>query len=285
MRAHKFLWALGLFLFWDTGLSVISYASQDQKLQQSVDWASKFRALPPTAVTVVALLIAFIFFQVFFRARAAIILGTKSILDKKPTDFGKTFSQTGKYYQRLAAIWFLTLVCLFVAALILATPVIYLANAKLQARAEILGLFALVIFIPLSVIANFVNNLAPMFAVIHDLKFRDSIAASMDLIGKFWVGLLVFMLWLGLLTFLASYFVVIIGGSGVVFLAHLFYNVAGIHHSVGSIILAVLAIIVFLIFTAAISAYQQVAWTILFNEIVRPEKLEEEESVPVPEIV
>jgi hypothetical protein len=278
LRTHKFLWALGLFLFWDMAANVVSYQmnlSSNPMPEIRGGWVS----------IVVGIILAIIFIQLAFRAKAGIISGTKSILDKKPLNFSKAFAQGRRFYVRLFGIWFITLVILGLVGLILAAPVGYLYTINYADRAVLLGLFALLIFIPISIIINFINNIAPMYVVLYDMPLGRAFGASLDTIRKFWIMFLFFSLWLGLLSFAASFLAVLMGGSGVVFLVQIFYNSAGIHFTFGSILLAICGIIAFLIFAGAIAAFQQIAWVLLFEKLIRPQKIEEVEPLPMPEVI
>ncbi|MBX4205155.1 MAG: hypothetical protein KW788_03150 [Candidatus Doudnabacteria bacterium] len=277
LRTHKFLWGLGLFLFWDLGVNAVTFRMKELP-QPSTPHIS------PAAVAI-GVVILVIFIQLFFRARAGLILGTKSILDRKPLNFSKSLRGGGKYYFRLFTIWIFTILLLIVSGLILAAPVSYLYSINYSERASLLGLFALFIFIPLAVTLNFANNIAPLFAVLFDLRPRAAIAASLDMIKKFWLVFLVFTIWLGLISFLAVLLAVSLGSAGVVFLGQIFYNTAGIHLSTSSVLLGIAGIAAFLFFAGAIAAYQQIAWVLLFDTIVRPQKIEEEEALPVPGVI
>lgn len=226
-----------------------------------------------------------VFIQITFRARAGIIAGTKSILDKKPTNFSKAFVTGGKYYVRLFGIWLVTVFLMLLVAVILAAPVGYLYSINYGDRATILGLFALAIFIPVSIVINFINNIAPMFVVLHDLRLGPAIAASLDMIRKFWVIFLFFSVMLGVLSLAASFLVVMVAGGGVVFLIQIFYNTAAISYSFGSVLLGICGAVAFLVFAGAIAAFQQIAWVLLFERIIKPQKIEEEEPLPMPEII
>src|SRR6185436_12047645 len=107
LRAHKFLWALGLFLFWDMAANVASYHFNSDN--------NPFNDIKITGWMIfLAALLVFIFIQLTFRARAGIIAGTKSILEKKPMGFSKAFVTGGTYYRRLFAIWLFTIFMLMI---------------------------------------------------------------------------------------------------------------------------------------------------------------------------
>jgi hypothetical protein len=286
LRAHKFLWALGLFLFWDAAFNLLSWTSSQDQLKFVLDIRYFVSSHANALVWILLALIGVVvFLQLCFRSRAGIIIGVKLLSEKKPVDFRSAFAESRIFYLRIFGIWFITIFLLLLASAILAGPVAYLSSINLEGRAQALGLIALVIFIPLAVVANFVNNLAPVFVVFYDFKVPESVRASMDMVRKFWPMLLGFSIYLGFLTGIAVSLFAIVWGAGVVFLGHLFYNTHGIGIKLGAISLSLVAIGAFLIFNGFVSAFQQIAWVLMFKEIIRPVKMEDEEAVPAPEII
>ena len=285
LQAHKFLWALGLFLVWGEVFNFLGLiTNRDQYTLQLRDFAQTHSS----AFVVVAMVLIALFLMLliwFFRGKAALIGGTKDILDKKPIGFRKSISESKKFYTRLFGIWFSTVFLLTIATVILATPVVYLISINYASRAIALGALAFAIFLPLSVLVNLLSNLSPMYVVFYNMPIGRAISSAFNMCRKLWPTLVVFSVILGLLTMLATSALLLIWGLGVEILSQLFYNTGGFVHTIGYGLSGVFAIIAFLIFAGFITAYQQIAWVLAFNELVKPIKLEEGEVVPVPEIV
>lgn len=279
LRNKKFVWGLGLFLFWNLSLNVLSYTINTQSVP---NWRIDFGFWSAAAVIVLVLIFALL----FFRARAGLIFGIKNILEKKYTKFSICFREGGKFQLRLFTIWLATSFFILILGLLLAAPVAYLYSVNLLSRATMLGIFALAIFVPVLVIANFVSNLAALFVVFFDLSVRKSINASLDMIRKFWVLLLLFTVFLSMLTFVFEYIMLLIGSRGLVFLSQIFYNTAGIRVQSMDVITGIGALVAFLILAGAVASYQQICWTLLFEKFVRaPKTEEEEETAPAPEVI
>ena len=108
---------------------------------------------------------------------------------------------------------------------------------------------------------------------------------AFNMCRKLWPTLVVFSVMLGLLTMIASSALLLVWGLGVEILSQIFYNTGAFVHTIGFGILGIIAVFAFLIFAAFITAYQQIAWVLAFNELVKPIKLEDEEIMPVPEVI
>lgn len=277
---------MGLFLVWGELFNFVAYISnrQEDQLGKNLQiWTSQHRIGFVIALAA-GLLLAVILMQMYFRGKAGLIWATKAIADKKEHGFSLAFKNSRKYFMRLFVIWFVTSFLLILAASILAVPVAYLLAIKFMGRALILGTLALFIFIPLSFLVNFINNLAPMYVVLHDMKVSPAISLSFEMVKKLWVAMLIFSFFLGLLTLVSASILSVLWSMGVVFLGNIFYNTGGFHLTIGSVLSGIIALGAFLIFSSWIAVYQQIAWVLLFAELNRPIKLEEEE-LPVPEIV
>ena len=281
MRAHNFLWVMGLFLFWDIGFNVLSYSVGGN---QTVAGFKSINGLQSILLLlgVFAVLVLLLF---FFRSKAAIIWGTKELMEKKRPDFYSAWAVSRRFYARVFGVWFSTIFLLVLASVILAAPVAYLVSINFSSRAAVLGVLALIIFIPVAFVANLINNLAPIFMVFYDFKINQAVAAAMDLIRKFWLLMIVFCLWMGLITAAATYAILGAWRLGVVFLGKLFYNAVGFHLTFGNGIVLVIGAAAFLFFAGYVACFQQVCWTILVSEIAGPQKTEEAETLPVPEVI
>jgi hypothetical protein len=53
----------------------------------------------------------------------------------------------------------------------------------------------------------------------------------------------------------------------------------------GGLMVSILAGIVFLLFQSVFMVFQQVAWILLFMDLIKPQKIEETQPVVAPEIV
>lgn len=292
--AHKFLWAFGLLLVLPNILNIATYTVDNASdnfitdlstillwLTNNLSWA----VLIGFGVLIVIVGLALL----MLRAEAAIIVSVRRIIDKKETGFVNGFKNAKMFYWRIFGVLILVFLFMLAALLILGIPIYYLAISGLGNRAAILGIFALLIFIPVSIYFRFITSLAPNYVVLHDLKIKESIRASADLIKVHWVKILVFTVVLGIVTF----FAVMIGLSlaalvwySVVQIVPLIYDLEGSGSNFAEIMGFTIGGLVIFALQAGIAAFGQVAWVLFFQELVSPEKIEETPEIGVvPEVI
>lgn len=288
LRAHKFLWVLGLFLVWGSIFNLISFAfdSTDQT-NLTPNLMSVIQSNPGKYVTLllVGLIIFLILMILFFRSKASVITAVKALLDKQPTGLKKVFVASRMFYVRIFGIWFVTFFLLILVLAILWGPVAYLAAEQYSSRALTLGMIALIIFVPIALLINFINNLGPIFVVLHDMRIGEAIKASFDMSKKFWPTLLAFSIALWFLTLIANIIFVGVYSTGVAFLFNLFYNTTTFSISFGSILFGGIAFMGTIFIAGLIAVFQQIAWVLLFKDLIKPVKIAEEEPIPMPEVI
>lgn len=253
-RDNKFLWIFGLFLSVGSVLNFNLYMPSGQNSIEVSDSAA-----------LMFVLIALFVIVLYFRAKAGLIVAVKATLDKQETNFWRAFRLGGIFFNRILIISILIELGLILLGLVLSGPIVYMFNQHFTSRAIVLLILALLIFIPVAVLAILVNVLAPMFAVIFDLKIRQATASAFELVLKNKTQLSI----LGLLLLLAEFLPL--------FLASI---VLGLQHGLS---MGLLSSGVFLVVASAITVFAQTAWVLAFLELIKPQKLEEEDTLPVPE--
>lgn len=257
---HKFLWILGLFLIW----SNIGFLP-----------VSKAELMPDVSLGLMA--VALLFLILNYRAKIALIVSVKGLLDKQEVGLGKGLKVSKPFYLRaLGAALGLSMITTIIF-LILASPVFYLYHLQYEARAATLSVLALLIFAPLAVIMIYLNILSANFIALFDLKIMESIKASYNLIAKKWTQLIIFsiLLWFRILiAFFATVFMV--------FLTMLVasYFASPIIFGIGVFVSA----LIFFSCSAVILAFHQTSWTVAFLELVKPVKFMDPQIVPAPEV-
>jgi len=259
VKTRKFLWGLGLFLVWDALSNTAGY----HIAEKNIKWQDSYVTDQPYSITLGALVLVIILLILYFRAKAGTIIAVNKILEKKEINFGKSLKEGGIFYNRLMGVWFITTSVLLICVVFLTIPVSYLVSINYLTRATILGIFAFLIFVPISLTISLINCLAPIFIVQNNLKIGSSIKLSFDLIKKQWMTLLIFSVMLGLINMIS-----------VVILYRLVYDLVGFWPFIG----------LFLLVQSFVAAFSQAAWVLAFNELVKPIKVEETEPQPVPEI-
>jgi hypothetical protein len=251
-RENRFLWIFGLFLIVGDLVSLIT-----DKLPPIKN--------PPDYLIIVSVVITLLFLIFYFRCKAGLIIAIKATLDKQETSFKKAFKASILFVGQIFSITLKVGLGLAVIALILSAPIIYMFNHNFSYRGITLSVLALIIYAPIFILGMLTVTLAPLFAVIYDLKTNEAIARSFELIGKYWVTLTVMFFILGIIDlplFLVNFVVGLRGGLA-------FTSVA----------------IAFAIFQLIFVVFSQTAWILAFQDLVKPQKLADEEPVVVPEII
>lgn len=257
-KTNKFLWAFGLFLVWGNFFTLLN-----------PDSAKAFLSF--------AVILGIVFLVLYFHALAGSIIAIKAILDKQETSFAKAFKLSRAYYNRLIGITFSIIIIMAVLVIIIGGPITYLLAAHLAFRAMTLLVLGLAVVIPVTVVAVLINLLAPMFVVIFDRKLKEAISESFSLISKYWPSLL----WFGFLLFVISVLVSALTAAPFVLFTHFAYHKADVLWLLSAQIIYGLAA---LLIQSLLAIFSQTAWVLVFLDLVKPQKIEDEEVVPVPEV-
>lgn len=296
VKTNRFLWLFGLFLFWGNIFNFIFSQSNDANqpvspnVQDLTDWFNNHIGIALLLFFVMILFLV-IMFVLNYRAKAGLILSVKAIVNKQPTGFKKELIAGKKYFWRLVGISLLLILAMFLLGLVLGGPVILLLNAQLYFRAAILGLFALIILLPLTILLSLMQTTAPLFTVLHDFGIRDSLNASFDLISQAWPVLLFYgflLFCISIIGFVGSIFSLSILSVPFVILSYFVYYKVGLTLAVLSASVGlIIGIIFFLIVQAILALYVQTAWVLAFLEIVKPIIIKNPDAVvaePVSEV-
>lgn len=278
VKKHKFLWIFGLFLVWGY-LPNLTYLHKTGP--RTIAGGEAWLAAASVVVFVVLILI-------YFRARAGLIIATKGVLDKQDMNFFKAWNLGKKSYLKMFQVSLLVQIGLTIVFLVLTIPVIYLATAGLEPRAVILGLAALLIFLPIWFVATMVNIAAQVFIGLYNFRLSGAIAAALDLVLKRWrqmFGVAFFMFSLAFLGMILSIVPAGLISLGVVFFGQLSYHNGSTLPYGLNITNLIVSIIVFFFVQAFICVYHQVAWVLTILDLTKPPKVEEEkELAEMPEV-
>ncbi len=254
-RTNRFLWIFGLFLsLWTT------FFIRNEDLQIRLHWS-------------VLVILGAIIVILYFRSKVSLMVAIKAILDKHQISGRAAFSRSRFFYPQVLGIYLLTEITVGLLAGVIGIPIQSMFESQRNNAGVSFLVIGLLIFIPIAVTAALINVLAPLFIVMYEVKSREAIKRSLDLISAQWQSLAVF----GLAMFLPQ-FLVLLASVPVVFLAKLQY------HMVGFIGVIIGALILWFVH-GLIMVFQQTAWILLFQDLVRPQKIEESEPVVAPEIV
>jgi hypothetical protein len=254
-RKNKFLWIFGLFL---------SFGS-------TVFWPDE-KDLSFNLPAWFGFVLLVVFLMIYFRCKASMIIGIKAVLDKQETSSHKSYMASKFFYSRVFVVYMITQLAALVLGGLIAVPIAYMFEQNKLPVAITFLVIGLFIFIPIAVTAALVSILAPMFVVVYDLTPREAVKRSLELISEFWLPLSS----LALLMFLPQLLVLLVSVP-IVFLADLPYHMIGFP-------LMILGLLVLWIIHSIITVFQQTVWVLVFQNLIRPQKLEDEETVVLPEV-
>lgn len=226
----------------------------------------------------------------YFRNKAVVFLAVKQLQVKSKIDKKKIYSDTEPHVGSLIKFGMTSASILGMITVFLLTPVLYLSSSGYDVRAWILGALAISAYMPILALIYCVMVFGPMFMTIHTLSSWDGVRASSDVFRGNWlflVGLWLILLGVELVWLVISVGLTLLAMLPFVLLTQIFYDVGG---SAGASVLQALGgiagFVVFFMSQAMIAAYQRVAWTVAFFEIVRPVKMDEaEEPETIPEVI
>jgi hypothetical protein len=239
--------------------------------------------------SVAVILLDLAFWVLYFWIRAGSIVAIKAVVDQQETSLEKSLTAGRLFFGRLLGASALLGIVTSLAWLIVSTPILYMLGHHLVWQAVVLIVFGSVLLIPASIIVLLMSLIAPMFVVLYDFKIGEAISSSFDLVAKYWKQLVVFGLILVALNLGILLLTVILTALSLVpfvLLAILTYHKISVAIPlvlmVGGI---VTGLIVFLAIQSAMAIFTQTTWVLAFLEIIKPQKLEEEQPVAMPEIV
>lgn len=296
IKTNKFLWLFGLFLFWGNLFSFV-FSDSDSKNQQinpsTQDLTNWFNDHIYIALILLVVIILFLItmFVLNYRAKAGLILSISAIVNRQPTGFKKELNAGKKYFWRLVGISLSLILVMIFLGVILGGPIILLVNAQLYFRAVILGIFGLIILVPLMILLSLMEITAPLFTVLHNFKIRDSFNASFDFITQVWPSLLLygFLLFsISMIGFIISIFLLGLLSVPFVILSYFVYYKMGLAlATISATVGLFIGMIVFLFTQAVIVLYTQTAWVLAFMEIVKPIIIKDPKEIvvePVTEV-
>jgi len=272
---RKLLWIFGFFIFLGTASQSLSVNwKESESLKASLaDFMDRSVFSGPAMLTmlIVAMLTLWLLKAV---GQAAII---RSIGKPKATDkneFRQLFFAGKIYSWRILGIDLLFNLLVVIVFLTLSLPVIFLIFAKAYALSALVGLFAVMIFIPVSVLAYFIKRFSYIYLVVPDMNMRDSMENAYLIFKNHLLKSLLFSILLfatGILLsvgFLAAIFIM---GTPLLFAG---LAMSLIFSKIGTYILMAVGLsilsLAFILSQSMIEAFKQISWVIFFQEIGSP---------------
>ncbi len=284
VKLNRFLWWYGLLLFLGTFLNALYLVASDDTIGQNARLnLSAFRewANTPWVMTVLSILLV-LWFLLYFRARAGVILSIKMIKDKESPSFLSTFGPGGNFVGRLLGLSVFLQVMTLILSLLISTPISYLFSIGETGKATVLLVFGAMAAVPAAFLIFSIDTLAPIFLVQFSLPVRAAVLATSSLVSLAWRKILGFSL------ILVAVSLVTLIVAGIITAPFVIFAILSYHNGGSMLIwgpMTLISSIVFLSFGSGFMAFQQTAWVLFFGEIVKPQKFEEGASAEASPIV
>lgn len=298
-RKHLWLWIFGLFL---GGASTFNLAlaslnivfnqanlRQGEKFPKIYEWILGF-GLKETQLfsLITVLLVVFLFLLMVVAAlsfgsviSAAALLTSPEAKDNR-VNFRQTLGSARRFFWRILGLQISVTSAFAALALVLGLPIVFLFTSGAAGRGSALLLFALLIFIPASLVFGFLHLFGPILIVLYDRKIQEGISLSFHLVRQKFkesVVLAAFLLGLSLMFSLVVIFCLVLLGIpfGILlwFLYQLQFTLAVQIVSLGGAVLG-LALLTFL--NAGFAVFQSISWVLAVQEMVRTQKAEKPEK-------
>ena len=302
---NKFLWVFGLFVSLGSGSGMLntSWDKNSGFSSENKEHADKIinfiqnnpEIIFTVAIVVILLIILFFFLRII--GSAGLIKAASNIVVYSQSTIKGIFSETKKYFWTLVLAEIAISLAILAIILIMFVPTMYLFALKAYIFGAISLAGAILIIIPLVVLACFIRKYSFFYIVIGNMKikmalecayrlFRKNIKESL-LMGIIAIAIGMIVVIPIFIFLLAAVVLFVLVG----FLAHLIFAKAGL--AVVVIIGIIFGVAVLLVFSSAYVTFMQVMWVLFFQEIsleklqkkIAIEKVETEAEVATPETI
>jgi len=175
------------------------------------------------------------------------------------------------YFWRVLGLGLLTGIVIFAAVIILGIPIMMLFYYKMIGRGILLVLVALLIFIPLAVVINYMTVFGLRFIVLKNKKVIESLRLAFDLFMKnVWpsIAMSLIMMAVGLVVGMIMIIAFIVVAIPFVILGFIAYFIA---QWMGVVIVVILGMLVFFFLSfllgSIMSTFKSGVWTLAFKEL------------------
>jgi hypothetical protein len=188
---NRFLWWFGLFLSLAAGFSINwnggnwnNSDPREQAVWQKISaFFSEHPGLIPALVGItIALYIVFVILAAL--ARGGAIKSIDYILKNQPAGFRPGMVEGKKYFWPILSLSIILFFFIALSAIVLFTPVFFLFFSRVYFGGILLAACAVLIFIPLIILASFVKTFGYIYIALGELGFRPAIENAYDLFLK-----------------------------------------------------------------------------------------------------
>ena len=287
-RKHLWLWVWGLFL---SGITIVNLSSfrlpragrhfraiAEEWLLRQNDDATLW--LTPTVLIVLLLLLV-----LYGLAKTAAVWAAGEFLKpppgpKVPPTLKISFLAAKKYFAAVLGQQILITLVFILLLLLFALPVYYLFLAEAVARAIVLLMFAVVIFIPVTLVFGFLHLFGPIFIVLYERGINESLALSFRLIRqkfKECIVLSAFLIGLEILLVAMTAASLLIFALPVVLL---YFSLMWLGFSYSALLISgagfFIAGLYAIVLKSGFAIFTNIAWVLAVQEMVRTQKFPEE---------
>jgi len=277
---NKYLWWFGFFIALGGGwgfnfqLPMNNNGSWEEKTETGKEEIlgfinSHFEWIAAGLIILAAIAIVFIVLRII--SQAAIIKSVDAIKRGEKSSFSIGLKKGRKYFWKLLAIdlilGFFTLGVLIVLFL----PVVFLFHAKSYVAASLLLILAILIFVPLIILVSFLKKYAYFYLVLVKFGIKSSIENAYQVFRKNILPSLIMALLLiaiGIILGVAMIMLILSLALVFILIGLALYLILA---KIGIFITAVLGILTFILIafllSSAVTAFQQTAWLLFFQEI------------------
>lgn len=296
---NPWLWAFGFFIGGVGGVNFGSFnfvfsPPRDREFQSLEQigmhvsqWISS-NTLMFALIAAVVLVLAVLLVIFSGISKGAVIWSARKLGEKEPVGFKLSLRAAKKYAWRVIVLHSIVTLAYFVTVLVFVLPITYLFSAGATSRAVILSVIGFVIFIPASVVFSFMHLYGPIFVVLYDISLPAAIHHSFNLIRQKFKESILFALYLfgfAILFIFGLGFSIILAGVPLAlfgwFMLSLGFGIGADALIAGFIVLAVAYVI---IMGSGFAVFQNIAWVLALEHMVKTRKLPEEESKAVPAV-
>ncbi|MCR4280678.1 MAG: choline transporter-like family protein [Candidatus Komeilibacteria bacterium] len=299
LKEYKFLWLLGLFAsLWGAAAEYNALFTQYDRLRRQPELFASFqfslefvgdffRSLgEQSALNVFSIILILLFFLLIILVlawlatigQAGLTRAAEKLEKGRKIGLRELMVDGAHYFWPVLGLNVLAKAIIFILLTALVTPLLVVLMAQNSGWAIFLAFATLIIFVPIAIIITFVTKYAIAYTVVKGQSFWESFGHGWRLFTRNWLislemALIVLILNVALAFILGIFSLLLMAPILLVGLAS---SGAGAFYFFIVLVIVVTAII-FLVATAIFSAWQNLAWTLLFLKIC--------EGVSLPKII
>ncbi|MFW0838047.1 MAG: hypothetical protein ACKKL5_03530 [Candidatus Komeilibacteria bacterium] len=289
VKKYKFFWLLGLFaMFFGT---VAEYKSLFVELSRLSNQPNVYDAIARTITIygtawqaiwqlplanllavlltiLLGILLVIVMAWLATVSQVTIIQAADDIREDKSFKWPRLLQNSHKFFWRAFGLNLLAKVIIFILLTLLITPLLTILVANGSAWALPMTIITLVIFVPLTIILSFVTKYAINFVVLEKHKFWESFGHGWRLFAQHWL-ISIEMAIIALIVYIALAFIMSLASlllaSPLLVIGMLSGNSQLFYIFLGAAL--VISAAIFLFGSAVFTAWQNVAWTLLFRKL------------------